>query len=357
MKICIISPYPPQKGGIASYVEELVKRVSKKRKVILITYEKLGRKSRKNVEIKEVALPKFQWIRGLVFILKTLSILRKLPKDVKIIHAHYLHPCGTVAVLFKNLFRKDCKVIITLHGSDVTKLYTNRIFRIFLRRIMNHADAITCVSKFLKQKIENDLKRNIIVTYPGLPKIKIESKSSDIRKKLGVNKDEILVSYFAVLEEHKGIEVFLNLVEKFSNYQNVKFLIAGEGSKRKKVEKLAKKLKNLIYIGVLSREEVLNYMNASDVIVVPSKREALGLTALEASYLKKPVIAMDVGGLREVLSNSALAKDEKELKALLLKVITSKYFRKKLISENKKLLKKFSWKKTVMTFEKIYSTV
>ena len=357
MKICIISAYPPQKGGIASYVDEFVKRISKKRKVILITYEKLGRKNRKNVEIKEVALPEFRWIRGLVFILKTLSILRELSKDVKIIHAHYLHPCGTAAVIFKKLFRKDCKAVITLHGSDVTKLYANKIFRIFLRRIANHADAITCVSEFLKQKIENDLKRNIIVTYPGLPEIKIKSKSYNIRKKLGVKKNEILVSYFAVLEEHKGIDVFLNFAEKFSNYRNVKFLIAGEGSKRKKVEKLAKKLKNLIYIGVLSRKEVLNYMNVSDVIVVPSKREALGLIALEACYLKKPIIAMDVGGLREVLSRFALAKNEKELETLLLKVITSKDFRKKLISENRKLLKKFSWKKTVMIFEKIYSTI
>ncbi len=357
MKICMISPYPPQKGGIASYVEELVKRISRKRKVILVTYEKLGRKSSKNVEIEEVSLTKLRWIRGLVFILKTLIKLKKLSKDVKIVHAHYLHPCGTVAVIFKKLFRRDCKVIITLHGSDVTKLYSNKIFRYFLRKVINQADAITCVSKFLKKEIESDLKRDIIVTYPGIPEIKIQPKSQNIKKKLGIKKNDILVSYFGALEEYKGIDVFLGLAEKFSNHQNVKFLIAGEGSKRNKVEKLVKKQRNLIYVGGISRKEVLEYMSISDAILVPSKREALGLSALEAVYLKKPVIAFDVGGLKEVLSEFALAKNRYELEKLLTEVIFSKDFRKKLIRENFKKIKKFSWEKTVMIFEKIYSSV
>lgn len=356
MKICIISAYPPQRGGIASYVEELVKEIAKKRKVIVLTYEKLGRKSTKNIEIREISLPKISWLRGLIFIFKSLVELRKLPKDVKIIHAHYLHPPGTVAIIFKKFFRKDCKVVITLHGSDITNLYRNKLYRFFLRKILKNANTITCVSEFLKRKVKESLNKEVIVTYTGLPKIKVRSSYSKIREKLKIKKNEIIVSYFGVLEKHKGIDVFINLAEKFSS-KNVKFLIAGKGSWRKKIEKIAGKNENVFYLGSLSREEVLKYMKASDIIVVPSRREALGLTALEANYLGKAVIGLKTQGLKEVLSGIALAKNEKELENLIFKAINSKKFREKIIQENKKLLKKFSWKNTVRIFEKIYSEI
>lgn len=348
-KICIIAAYPPQKGGIASYVRDLTKKLSKRNGIVLITYGKLGRKSTKRIKIIEIAVPKTKFFRGFFFIIRALKKLFEVYRleGIKIFHAHYLHPCGTVAVLFKMFFRKKCKVIITLHGSDVARFLKIPLLNYFFKLILKNADHITTVSNFLKKSVENEIRKEILLTPPGIPESFTFKKPKRIKK-------EKIISYFGALERYKGIETFISLAKSFQKMKSVKFLVVGNGSKKHLVIKASKKLKNIVYRSSVKREKIFSYILASDVVVVPSKREALGLVALEASALKKPVIAFEVGGVREVLSDIALARNEKELKNLLRKVITSEKFKEKLVKENSKKLKNFSWKKTVRTLEKIY---
>ena len=62
-------------------------------------------------------------------------------------------------------------------------------------------------------------------------------------------------------------------------------------------------LKRVRFEGPLPREDLLARYAASDLVVVPSRYESFGLTALEAMIFAKPCVASDAGGLGEVVSH------------------------------------------------------
>src|SRR5699024_10332988 len=64
-------------------------------------------------------------------------------------------------------------------------------------------------------------------------------------------------------------------------------------------------LKNIQLLPPLSQKKIANWMNAADVLIVPSYMEGFGLVALEAMACHTPVIGSDVGGLKYLLAESA----------------------------------------------------
>ena len=58
---------------------------------------------------------------------------------------------------------------------------------------------------------------------------------------------------------------------------------------------------NVELLGWKSPEEIAGFMNACDVVVMPSRWEGFGLVAVEAMRARKPVIASAVGGLRSIV--------------------------------------------------------
>ena len=90
--------------------------------------------------------------------------------------------------------------------------------------------------------------------------------------------------------------------------QNVCLLIFGYGSVeyKSKLKKLTQKLNldKFIIFGNF-RKDKFNLISQSDIIVVPSQEyESFGYTAIEAMSLKKPIIATNIGGLKEVVINN-----------------------------------------------------
>lgn len=81
-------------------------------------------------------------------------------------------------------------------------------------------------------------------------------------------------------------------------------LIVGEGSRRDALEAQARELRiahRVVFTG--RRDDVPAVTAALDVAVLPSYREAQGLTILEAMALSRPVVASDVGGIPEMIED------------------------------------------------------
>ena len=93
MSICLLSRYPPQKGGVATHAKALVESLKKRgHKITLITYGKMNRKE-KGVRIIEVPILDMFFFRGLSYFLGTVQALKKY-RDIDVVHAHPIHPAA-----------------------------------------------------------------------------------------------------------------------------------------------------------------------------------------------------------------------------------------------------------------------
>lgn len=117
------------------------------------------------------------------------------------------------------------------------------------------------------------------------------------REKYGIRDDFYLyIGGFSVL---KRPQFFIELAKRM---QNRLFVMCGSNSNLQRYY-LKNKLKNLIYLGYLSHEDVLDSISACRVLVVPSIREMFSIAIIEGMACKKPVVATNTTGPNEIIKD------------------------------------------------------
>lgn len=116
-----------------------------------------------------------------------------------------------------------------------------------------------------------------------------------------------VIGTVARLYSEKGVDVLLKafaLVQKAA--PNMHLLIVGDGVQKDYLQKQAAELgiaDSCTWMGRLPRNEAMGCLNLMDVVVVPSRFEGFGLTAIEAMACGKPVVASRVDGLAEIIQD------------------------------------------------------
>jgi len=104
------------------------------------------------------------------------------------------------------------------------------------------------------------------------------------------------VLYVGRLAAEKNIERFLALA---AQRPDCRFTVAGDGPLREKVEEQARRLPNLTFLGWCSRAQVVEQLDAAQVLVLPSVVEAFGTVALEAMARQRLVITTPACGINQ----------------------------------------------------------
>ncbi|MDX1803638.1 MAG: glycosyltransferase [Alcanivorax sp.] len=104
------------------------------------------------------------------------------------------------------------------------------------------------------------------------------------------------VCYVGRLAAEKNIESFLALARQ---RPDLTFEVAGDGPLRAKLEKASRELHNLRFYGWCSREQVVDIVDRSQILVLPSSVEAFGTVALEAMARQRMVITTPACGINE----------------------------------------------------------
>lgn len=100
------------------------------------------------------------------------------------------------------------------------------------------------------------------------------------------------------LSEIKGFQYLIQSIpEVLKKLPEAKFYILGEGKYKNDLLQLAQKLKLTSYLTILEKKPLSAFLNSLDIFCLPSLEEPLGLSVIEAQYLKVPVIASKTGGL------------------------------------------------------------
>jgi glycosyltransferase involved in cell wall biosynthesis len=115
----------------------------------------------------------------------------------------------------------------------------------------------------------------------------------------------MVIGATAVLEERKGLSFLLEAAAELKRQgRRLKYLIAGDGSQREKLRRLAEALglkEEVVFLGFVF--DVPAFLSSVDIFVMPSLFEGLGVAALEAMAAARPVIASDTGGLSELVAD------------------------------------------------------
>ena len=226
--------------------------------------------------------------------------------DFNVVHTHS-YPPGIIGRLSARL--AGVKAVFHHHHS-VSVPYMNMRRRLCEQFVSNYlTDKVIACSYATKEFIlkENFAKENkITVIYNGVPEEFeiLSGKKDSVKHALAIN-DEKLLTAVGSLTKHKGhIYLLQALTKVLEVFPAVKLVIVGEGPERSTLEQYIKEnnlSSNVVLAG--SQSDVRPFLENTDIFILPSLREAMPLSLLEAMAKGLPAIGSRVDGIKEVIED------------------------------------------------------
>lgn len=240
----------------------------------------------------------------------TEPLLRRLIHAEKIdaIDAHYIYPDGVAAVRLGQ--RLGLPVVVSARGTDVNLFSRMTLIRPQIRRALEQAEGIIAVSQSLKNRmVELGIQPGkIAVIRNGIDRaIFFPRDSWTARQKLGIRAGSRVVITVSSLVPLKGIDRLLDAIVAIED-RRVQLYIIGEGPERARLESRIQSMDlqdRVFLIGALPQSELGEWYAAADLFCLASEREGCPNVVIEALACGLPVIAADVGGIRELIPNEA----------------------------------------------------
>lgn len=206
------------------------------------------------------------------------------------------------------------------------------------------ADLITCVSNPMKEYIEKHTENNVMVLYNGF----FTELGARYKEKSKEN-ETYTITYLGNFGHAQEMSTVIKTAEKTDN-KNIKFLLIGEGVKRKELEKevTQKKLNNVEFKGPLPKEETFKYMLSSSALLINLKdsktfEKTIPSKVFDYMYANKPILFGIKGEGKKILSSISgniffEPSNPESLKEAVNKLIENYTFYKKNAMDNRKLL-------------------
>lgn len=309
--------YPSKKNPVAGvFVKEHAKAASLYNDVVVLYSEGVDRSVRgiyyidDNVEdglrtlrlrYRKSPVPKTSYF---LYLWAIFAALRQLVREgwrPDVIHAH-VYSAGFPAVLMGKLY--GFPVVITEHFSGFPRGLVRGLEKMRAKFAFEQADLVCPVSENLKRNIESYGIRAQFCVLPNVVDTSLFAPGDRASTKEDYRKCLLLV---ALLNPIKGVPYLLEALTYLMERRNDFVLdIVGDGPNRSDYEKLATKLglRNVVrFHGLKTKQEVAEFMRRADVFVLPSEWENLPCVIIEAMASGLPIVATNVGGIPEMVSN------------------------------------------------------
>ena len=184
--------------------------------------------------------------------------------------------------------------IITRRVSNLPKsdLVTHRIYRDAAKIIGISNAACEILSKRYDERLEPAVINDACGELTSDPATVVELRARF--------KDRFVVSLISALANEKGQSYLIEVARRIStSHPQIHFLLAGSGPDESQLRAEARGLGNVTFEGFVPN--VGDYLEITDVLAMPSLREGLGTTVLDALSFGVPVVASNVDGLPEIV--------------------------------------------------------
>lgn len=246
-----------------------------------------------------------------------LSNFRKIIQFINSNRVDIVHTHGPRANLYAFLLKSftKCKWVTTIHsdprndfldGGLKGTIFTKLHFLSFKK--MDHFFAIS--SRFKEMLVQFGMsERKITTIYNGID-FKEPSYQEISRNELGLSEEDFVLIMIARLHPVKGHTIAFEAVKKIKDeYPFIKLLLIGDGPIESELREKAKMLgidHNILFQG--HQENIHGFLLLSDTEILTSYSESFPLVILEAARAKVPVISTDVGGVKNLISDSSLGR-------------------------------------------------
>lgn len=286
------------------------------------------------------------------------------------------------SVLIGKFFCKKTILEITLLGQDdpisIGK-NSNNLIRSFRSWLFSKADIVISISPAISK----------VYKISGMPIGKLrevpnpadinkfyplnKNEKINLHKHLGFKQNQTIILCVGAIIKRKGIDLLIKSFAKYSNkYSNVVLVLVGPTNNNienlqfyKEMKKLAKDLnieKYIIFTGI--KDNVDEYMKASDLFVFLSRNEGFGTVLVEAMSTGLPVIALNIPGITEYIIENGIngiilyRENPNKVAFAIEKVLNNRDMYKSIsLNARKTIINNFSTKIIDEQYEKIYSEI
>jgi phosphatidylinositol alpha-1,6-mannosyltransferase len=310
--LVITNDFPPRKGGIQTFVSQLVSQMYP-RSVVVYASNWTGA-----AEFDQT-LP-YDVIRAnTTILLPTPKQIRKVKQLVKQYDCDQvlfgaLAPLGLMSGALKRAGIKQVVAITHGHEAGWAKI---PVLRTLLRLSARKVDVVTYLTDYTKKLISPLLNVNseIVQLTPAVDADRYQPYSTEKKEILRTQyelSDKLILLGLSRLMPRKGFDSVIKVLPKLiAKYPDLVFVVAGSGPDQKRLKNLAAKYKvsnQVRFLGAIPFEQLPDIYNLADIFTMPCRSrfngldvEGFGIVYLEAAACALPVVAGNSGGAVEAV--------------------------------------------------------
>ncbi len=380
MRICRVSrSFPPTMGGLERHVELLSRHQARRGDTVWVLQPIDEGVPESGLTLIRVALgPLYRRIYAgriaakittTVFAVRAVMIARRLhrnhPFDLIHVHGDILE---TLVLALWSWFSR-VPVILTLHSG----LNRRPLYRSLAASVFRCIDGVIAVSPEIREDLLSvGVKADRIAVIPsGVDTGRFCPPTAEERKvaraTLGLRDSEMAVISVGRLHPVKGYDELIRSVANLGPTAPLRIILVGNGPEEQPLRQQARGFPNVLLVGRVDSGEIIRYLHAADVFVLPSvdlpgMREGTPTALLEAMACGLPVVCADAGGIRHVVrdaENGLLVpqRDAASLSSAFLKLLDQPQLRRLFGERNAALAREREWRKVAEQVTGFYEQI
>ena len=351
--------YEPYMSGAELAVKEIVERLSDRYYFIIlaarISRKNKRRETRDGYEIRRIGLgAKFD---KYIYPLWAPWIARTL--NPKIVHAVMESYAGAALWLYR-VFGGWGKTVLTLQSGDLDmpekqKKIAGRVWK----KIHTSPHKVVAISSALAERAKKLGAKNVSIIPNGVD-------FEEISKVPAAAMVPRRIVSVARLSAEKGLDDLISALKDVkSEFPEAQLVLVGEGAERARLEKTVVDFGlygAVSFLGRRPHNEALAEIKKSEVFVLASLGEGMGIVLAEAQALGVATIATSVGGIPDVIEDGVSGllvrpKDPAAIAAAVLKIFRDPVLREQLTGSALQSVKKFDWSAIAEEYDKLYQSL
>jgi glycosyltransferase involved in cell wall biosynthesis len=368
MRIVLFSEaFQPQVNGVVRTQVELVRYLGLRGHQVLqaVPYYKANPRQDNVVEFRAVPFPLYP---EMSIVLPHWRFHRREFERVEIFKPDLVHLMSPgVLAYFGQLWsrRHGCPVVAS-YETDIIRYmryygfgrFEPQLWR-YLRWLFNNCHHTYAPSQVTKNQLINAGIHDVRVFERGVDNVLFHpgKRSEEFRKSLGVEPGGALVLYAGRISKEKNLDVLLRaFIRMAGEHPKARLVVTGEGPRRRALVRLYSG-SGITFTSWKRGEELATLFASADVFALPSTTETLSLVSLESMASGTPVLAMNAGGVRDIVEHEEtglLANSVQEFERGLRRLVEDVPLRTRLGLNGRRYAEDKTWSHAFESLERNY---